>query len=268
MTTARKLGRIRPRILSRRFRLGAAAMDRLPDPPDNSDYSAAAAAWLHQPLKNDELADCTAAGLFHIGGAWHANNGAAVPYSEADCVRFYALSTGYRPGHPETDRGGSEVDVLNFAMQKGLCPGQSNPHTISSWVTINAADPIKVKKAIWLFGGLYVGMSMPDAWIVPEAAQSDGFVFDVAGPPNDDNGHCMAIVGYHTMASGALRLKLSTWGMIGEMTGSALAKYGVNYAAGECYAIFGRDWISAVKKKAPNDFDAEQLASDIANMRT
>ena len=254
-----KTGRLRPRARGLRLRLGSYLLKSLPAPPPSVDYTGPARPWLSNVLANDRLGDCTAAGAFHIAGAWLANNGAAVPFSEADAVRFYSATSGYVPGKPETDQGGDEETVLNYWVNHGL--GTIPPHQASAWVSVNAADWNEVKTAIWLFGNIYIGASMPDAWVNPEP-DGDDWLWDAAGPPVDDNGHCFCALGYD---SGLARI--STWGMVGGLTAAGLAKYAVRAAHGECYAILGPDWIDAAKQKAPNGFDALQLASDINDMR-
>jgi len=256
-----KTGRLRPRARGLRLRLGSYLLKSLPAPPTSIDYTVKAKPWLRQVLANDQLGDCTAAGAFHIAGTWLANNDVTVPFTLDDVIRFYSATTGYVPGKPETDQGGDEETVLNYWMNNGL--GTTPSHRVQAWVSVNANDIAEVKAAIWLFGNVYIGASMPDAWVDPMPSAS-GFVWEAAGPPVDENGHCFCALGYSPNGN----LKISTWGMIGDITSAALAKYAVKTAGGECYSILSADWLSTASARAPNGFDALQLSSDINDMRT
>jgi hypothetical protein len=259
--TTFRMGRARPRARGLRLRLGSYLLKSLPAPPALCDYTAPAKAWLSQTLGNDDLGDCTAAGAFHIAGTWLANNDMPVPFVEYDVIKLYSATTGYVPGEPETDRGGDEETVLNYWVNHGLLPAPLPAHRAQAWISVNAGNIEEVKAAIWLFGNIYIGASMPEAWVNP-MLEADGWIWGTAGAPVDDNGHCFAALGYDERC-----LKISTWGMLGNLTPAGLAKYAVHAAGGECYSILGPDWISAAKAKAPNGFDAMQLASDINDMR-
>ena len=254
-----RMGRLRPRARGLRLRLGSYLLKSLPAPPPVCDYTAKASACLSQIFANDTLGDCTSAGAFHIAGAWLANNGTPASFTELDAIRFYSETTGYVRGEPETDQGADEEQVLNYWVNNGL--GTSPAHKAQAWVSINAADPEEVRAAIWLFGNVYFGVSLPDAWVNP-MPESNLFTWDVAGAPDDSNGHCFVGLGY-----GDPGVKIATWGMLGTVTWAAVAKYAARAAEGECYAILGPDWISTATAKAPSGFDILQLASDIASMR-
>jgi hypothetical protein len=256
-----RMGRKRPRARGLRLRLASYLLKSLPQPPAECNYTPAAKSWLAQMLANNDLGDCTAAGAFHIAGTWLANNGLRVPFTQEDTIKFYSATTGYVPGKPETDQGGDEETVLNYWVNHGLLPTPLPAHQAQAWISVNAADIEEVKTAIWLFGNIYIGASLPDAWVNP-MPETDGWIWGAAGAPEDDNGHCFAALGYDERW-----LKISTWGLVGNLTPAGLAKYAVRAAGGECYSILGSDWISAAKQKAPNGFDALQLASDINDMR-
>ena len=214
-----RMGRRRPRARGLRLRLASYLLKSLPQPPAACDYAAAAKSWLAQMLANDDLGDCTAAGAFHIAGTWLANNGVPVPFSREDTIKFYSATTGYVPGKPESDQGGDEETVLNYWVNHGLLPAPLPAHQAEAWISVNAADIEEVKTAIWLFGNIYIGASMPDAWVNP-MPETDGWIWGVAGAPEDDNGHCFAALGYDERW-----LKISTWGLVGNLTPAGLAKY-------------------------------------------
>jgi len=85
-----------------------------------------------------------------------------------------------------------------------------------------------------------------------------GFIWDVAGNADPDNGHCFCGEGYNRIG-----VLIDTWGMIGTVTWGAVAKYASTAGQGELYAVLGLDAISKATQKAPNGFDATQLLADL-----
>jgi hypothetical protein len=254
-----KMGRRRPIARGPRFSLENYLMRDLLPPPISIDYwqSAGAPAFLTEILGNDTLGDCTAAGAFHIGGVLLAGAGSAIPYTTQNVIAFYSATTGYVPGDESTDQGGDEQTVLNYWQQTGLLPSQ---HRIAGWLGVNAADSIEVKTAVWLMENVYFGVELPDAWINPMPLGS-GFVWDVAGDPDPNNGHCFVGLGYDAQG-----VQIDTWGMIGTVTWAAIAKYSSTAGSGELYTVVGPDGISKASGKAPNGFDWSQLVADFDSM--
>jgi hypothetical protein len=101
---------------------------------------------------------------------------------------------------------------------------------------------------------------LPDGWVSPMPSAS-GFVWDVAGPPNPENGHCVAGFGYSNEG-----ITISTWGMTGCLTYKAVAKYATRSAHGALYTVISEDGIDKATDKAPNGFDWTQLVADFDSM--
>ena len=118
---------------------------------------------------------------------------------------------------------------------------------------MNPADPNEYRTALWLFENLYFGFEMPNQWITPFPSAS-GFVWNVAGPPVPNNGHCVAGVGY-TVAG----VKISTWGMSGLLTDAAIAKYCDQSVGGDLYTVVSQDSLNQSTGKAPNGFRLEPI---------
>jgi hypothetical protein len=253
-----KLGRLRPRVRPR-LRL-AAYLDRavLPAPPATVDYTRGVPS-LSDMLANDRLGDCTSAGAAHILDSWRVHAGAGLPpATEADAIGFYSRSCGYNPADPSTDQGGDEITVLNYWRDHGYFADGSGK--ISGYAGVDAASPQQVKQAIWLFGGLYLGLELPDGWLAP-APEASGFKWWECGRGNMANGHCIAALGYDSIG-----LIVATWGMTGHMSWHALAAYATQAAGGEAYAVFSPDMIDKASNKAPNGFAADQLSADLVSL--
>jgi len=222
--------------------------------PATADYTVKPLTFLRDILGNDTLGDCTIAGLLHVGGAWLGNADQPIPYTDADAIRLYEKACGYDPSNPSTDQGGDEVDVLNCAMQAGLAADGS--HKIAGWSGVDATDAALVKQAGYLFENVYFGVGLPDAWVNPMPS-SDGFVWDVAGDSDPNNGHCFVGLGYDAQG-----VEIDTWGMLGAITWAAAAKYAVQSGGGELYTLLSADSIAKASAKAPSGFDWAQLEAD------
>ena len=254
-----KFGRIRPKARPPMLRLGNYLLrTATPPPPAMEDWSQKALPGLEMILANDTLGDCTSAGAGHIMDVFYGNTGLARTASETDAIAFYSKSTGYVPGDPSTDQGGDEVTVLNVWRDKGYFADGSGK--IAGYVSVNPTDPVEVKTGLFLFGNLYFGVELPDAWVNP-MPQQGGFVWGVAGPPNPNQGHCFVGTGYSAQS-----VHINSWGMFGNMPFDSVAKYASAAAGGALYAVLGPDWISAATGKSPSGFALGELQSDLASL--
>jgi hypothetical protein len=229
----------------------------LPQPPATIDYSKPAAASLGDIYGNDKLGDCVIAGIGHVVGVLTAGAGDPFLYTDPQIIALYSAIGGYVPGNPATDQGCDEVTALNYWENNGAPDGQ---HKIAGWLSVNAADLVEVRTALWLFENLYFGLELPDAWVnpMPDAA---GFVWNAAGAPDPQNGHCVVGVGY--TAEG---VTIDTWGMLGLMTNSAVRRYATSHAHGALYTVVSQDAVANATQKAPNGFDWSQLIADFDSM--
>jgi hypothetical protein len=237
----------------------------MPAPPATCDYTKSAAAALSQIYDNDTLGDCVIAGMAHVVGVLTGNSGTKpFLYSNAEIIGLYSAIGGYVPGDPATDQGCDEQTALNYWENNGALPPKTTSptgaHKIAGWMTVDATNVEEVQTALWLFENLYFGIEVPDAWINPMPSAS-GFVWDVAGAPDPNNGHCVAGVGY--TAAGVV---IDTWGMTGLMTNAAVAKYPTQASGGELYTVVSMDGIGKANQKAPNGFDWSQLIADFDSM--
>lgn len=259
-----KLGRRRPiargpRLSLRRYLTGA-----LPRPPARIDYSPAAESALENVYLNDELGDCVIAGGYHIVGTLTGNAGRLFTATKEQIIADYSAIGGYDPSAklvPEpdgtlrnpTDNGCNEQDALNYWTETGFKDGTR----MLGWVAIDARSSVEVQTAVWLFENVLFGMELPDYWIHQGMPQGSGFVWDVAGAAVQDNGHAVCGVGYdeHGVA-------IDTWGLRGCLTYAAAAKYAVNAAGGELYAVLSPDQLARGQQRAPNGIAWSNLIAD------
>lgn len=258
-----KLGRNRPpakrKMCLHDYRTGAP----LPTPPSACTYAPGAVTALQQVYLNDELGDCVIAGMAHLIGVFVGNaGGGPAIFPTAAIIAEYTEVGGYDPdatlvdGVNQTDGGCDERTAMADWQSKGFPPAQNK---IQGWVSINGANPVQVRTALWLTENLIFGVELPDAWITPFPS-APGFAWDVAGPANPNNGHCFVGVGY--TAQGVI---ICTWGMLGVITWAAIAKYATTTGSGELYSVLTPQIIAKATAKAPNGFDFAQLTADFAS---
>lgn len=253
-----KFGRRRPIARAPRLSLGNYLTKKLPAPPGTADYTAKAAKAISQMYDNDKLGDCVIAGMAHVVGVLTGNSGTPpFIYKNQQIVELYSAIGGYVPGDPSTDNGCDEQTALNYWENKGAPAGS---HRIAGFLAVDPTNPEEYRTALWLFENLYFGLELPDEWINPFPSAS-GFVWDVAGPPDPDNGHCVVGVGYNEKG-----VTINTWGMTGLMTDAAIAEYAAQSANGDLYTVVSVDSLNKVTQKAPSGFDWSQLVADFDSM--
>jgi hypothetical protein len=228
--------------------LEAGVPEKLLWSPATFDFSKEAAPSLLQMYLNDTYGDCVPAGQAHSDGVFtgNADSGSPAIFTDAQIKYIYTGMSGgvFNPADPSTDQGCDPQTALTWQMKNGLLPDGS--HKLAGFAGINAGDPLEVRTGMWL-EGLGLALDLPDEWITPFPSAS-GFVWDVAGSPNPQNGHWVVGVGAPTPAG----IKIATWGMTGTMTYAAIAKYCMPATDGMLYLSISRDQIIRGTRKAAN----------------
>jgi hypothetical protein len=195
------------------------------DVPPNVDFLNNISDW--DMALNDQLQCCTASAFDHLFRSWSKYaQGIEDQFTDDDIIEFYAGSTGYRPGNPESDQVGIMTDVLSYARKIGMAG-----HRIDAYVKVNANDPVEAKKALYIAGGLYVGMNFPDSAM----HQFDvGQPWDVVRHARNLGGHCI-----HVGAIDAQGNWFGTsWGRVVKLTPAFVDTYVI-----EVEAPLSAEWI-------------------------
>lgn len=194
-------------------------------PPDAVDYQARAAASLKTMLGNDQYGDCTVAAVGHQIGVMtaHEPGGKERIPTDREIIAQYGTICG--PG----DNGCFIPEVLDWWRDRGISVGGSTVKS-DGYVSLTLGDQLLAKVAIYLFGGLHLGINLPREWY---ANAQPGFRWDVT---NSDivGGHSIAVAGYNREG-----LIISTWGSVGLMTWAA---YQDRRWVEESYAVLSPDW--------------------------
>ncbi len=89
-----------------------------------------------------------------------------------------------------------------------------------------------------------------------------GFLWDVAGDPDPENGHCVVAIDF-TPAG----LIVLTWGMWGVMSWGAVSKYLSVAGQGEFHVVLTDEIIEKANGRAPGGFDAAALTADLEALK-
>jgi len=201
-------------------------------------------------MVNDRLNNCSVAAAGHLIAAWTANAlGQVTLVPDQAILDAYSAICGYDQASGLNDNGAFCIDVLNYWRQYGI-----GGDLIEAYTVINFRDPDQVRYAIYLFGGAFTGLSLPDfinsgpfpaIWDVPPG----GAVGENA--PNANHGHTVPLIGYDFQY-----LYFITWGRVQRMTWAFYQAY-----ADEAYAVLSAtDWIS--QGNNPAGFDLVTLRND------
>lgn len=240
---SRKLGRKAIKTDSRTLRLARYLTPALPAPPTAQDWTKGITSW--GMMLNDKLGDCTIAGCGHAIQVWNANTGSELTLPDNTIESYYEKWDGYVPGNAASDHGGVELDVLNDWQKQGMAG-----NTLMAFADPNPANLEEVRQSIALFGGVYIGLSLP------LTAQTQG-VWDVTprgganARPGSWGGHCVFVPKYDEKTFTCI-----TWGQLKTMTVAFWNKY-----CDEAHTLLAENWITA--KGSPNGFDQAQLQADL-----
>ena len=225
--------------------------------PKTTNYSAAAAPSLRRVYKNDEWGCCVISGGFHQRGISSFNSGAGrgALFSDDEVESDYHAIGGFDPsqtqpdGSNPTDNGCNENTALAYWKTHGFPDGVK----LYDSMALDATKISEVELAQYLMENLFFGLNLPDAWVDPMPSAS-GFVWDVAGEPNPENGHC--VIGADLTSDG---IKIATWGMEGIISYAAVEKYASNASGGQLFSLLTPDIVTRISHKSPNQFDLPTL---------
>jgi hypothetical protein len=241
-----KLGKKAKRTDPRTFKLSKYLIkENLPQPPSSVDWTRADdQKW--PMFLNDQIGTCALASPAHQVELWTANAAQEQTLTDADVMTAYEAVGKFNPADPlNTDNGCALLDVMNYWRQTGI-----GGHKILAFVEVNPDDKFEVQVAMWLFGGLSAGFTLPR------------FIQDLepGAPwhkvPNDGGvwgGHAVNIV-----ASGPHERKCVTWGAVQSMSKNFFQTY-----CDELYAVLSQDWIGKAGL-SPSGFDMVQLQKDLS----
>lgn len=234
----------------------------IPPTPSIVNWSAPALSVIQNIEGNDNYGDCVLAEDAHYIGVLTGNANALYSYTRAQTLADYTAMTGFNPAVPSSDQGTDPIAAMNYRVANGYADGSKD----AGWAMVDATNQAEVRYALAEFGNLKMWFGVPDS-IVNAIPLRSGFVWDVtAGPPDQNNGHCIGSCGYNptiilVVAVTAQGLLVMTWGMLGIVTWAAVAAWFVPNAGGGMATRVSMDWVNTKSGKAPSGLDAAGMIS-------
>lgn len=224
---------------------------KLPPPPVDIDWGKHITDW--GMLLNDQLGDCTIAGMMHLVQCMSADTGNEVEPTDAEALAAYEQLAGYNPNDPNTDQGAYLPDILTGWHSTGVSIGGNLDHVVA-YVRVDPTNALHVRQAMDIFGPLYIGIDLPvtaqdqDVWDIPPGGTTSG-----DGQPGSWGGHCVIATAAHD--SGGI-FDLITWGAVKQCTGRWWDAY-----VDEVWAVVHKDWVG--QGTTPAGFNLKQLLADM-----
>lgn len=251
-----KLGKAPAKIDQRTLKLARYFTDAFPPAPPAVDYTSGITDW--GMMLNDQLGDCTIAACGHAQQVW-SRAARSVELTPPDSVILQAYEDwcGYVDGDPSTDQGGVEIDVLNAWRKQNLWN-----FPLQMYADPNPVNIEEVKKAIFIFGGVYLGVQLP---ISVQGAS----VWDVhngrAAVPGSWGGHAVFVPKYVTNPDGTVTFTCISWGMLIDIT-QAFWLYsdgGMGPYIDEAHALVSKEFVNLKSGKNPLGLNIGQMETDV-----
>jgi hypothetical protein len=251
MPESYKLAKHPPVLDDRTLRFSDYLTPALPAPPNSIAYYQEVPTW---PMYyNDQYGDCTCAAAGHMIQNWTANAATEITPPPQTVLTFYEHFVG---SPPPPDAGCKMLSVLKYWRKAGV-----DQHKVQAFTSLQLQDQSQAQGAVYLLGGIYIGVALPNFAVQPGADWLDiPWVVPPGGPvgdaaPNPHNGHCIPAVGYD-----ASQLWIVTWGSLKSMSWGFYNAY-----SDESYAIVSTDFIGS-SGKSPEGFDLAALEKDLAQI--
>lgn len=201
-------------------------------------------------LGNDKENCCTCAAAAHMIHAWSAAWKQPILLDEAEVLAAYIMVS------QGSQSGVEMINVLKYWHQTGI----GNRKALQ-YISLSHNDPEELRLAMYLFGGAYIGLNLPDFVMPSCATPSIDWALPSSGAtgaaaPNPANGHCVAAVGFDQD-----RLHVVSCGSLRTMTWDFYAAYNE-----EAYAVLGREWCGS-EKRSPFGFALGKLEHEISVLR-
>jgi hypothetical protein len=215
---------------------------RLPIIPTATERGSKVKSW--GMMLNDQIGNCTFAAAGHLIMGWSSMIGKPKTITDKQILKGYEDVSGYRPGNPNSDTGCVETDVLDYWMKTGI-----GGDKILAYGIVNTKNISEVQAAAYMFGGVYLGISLPataenqDIWKLIKTSGD--------GEPGSWGGHAVPIIGYSKKT-----ITVITWGARLMMNYDFFAEY-----CDEAYVVLSQDWL--LNGKCPAGFDLATLQQDL-----
>lgn len=192
------------------------------EPPAKFDYDHGKKPFPLDPWGNDENGDCVfvseANGLVRME---RAESRRTIPVNTDVVLGKYRKLTGSQSPGDDKDEGYIILDAFSDWLHAGWEVG-SKTHKIHAYGELNKNDPRELRQAIWLLGGIYVGVGLP--LYVHDLVMSGQTTWDIQNGPEAEpyswGGHAMFAKRYDEDG-----IYFLTWGEEVYLTNAFIARY-------------------------------------------
>jgi hypothetical protein len=230
------------------LKFAVALTPELPAPPASDDWLTPVPADAWGVLGNDEVGDCTCAGVAHkrIGDVYLNQEHTVLGVTTAQTLALYSAVTGYNPADPSTDQGAVCQDVLDYWRKRGFLGER-----IIAFAKVDISNETELRQAIHLFGQVYAGFAFPSTAMDQFNA---GETWDVVRGARNEGGHCVTLGAYDKNG-----LECVTWGKVQKLTWAFFRKY-----FDEAWVIISPDMIDPATGRDIQGLDLYALGQDFA----
>lgn len=222
-----------------------------PQPPAPERFSIPGADKQSWPMYgNDQVGDCTEAGLGHLMQAQAASLGGSLIFPDAAILKAYSDVSGYNPTTGANDNGAVETDVLAQWQGAGV-----DGHKILGWAAINHTNHAHVAAACYWLVGLYIGLALPITAQAQIRGRQPWTVGHNSGPdayPGSWGGHAVDVIAYDPDG-----LTCVTWGRVQRLTWEFWDRY-----VDESYGVVGDAILDPATGKDYAGLNVAQLLAD------
>ncbi|MGM9476947.1 hypothetical protein ACS5PU_10965 [Pedobacter sp. GSP4] len=216
--------------------------------PDAHDWTAAKKnKW--DVFGNNRLYNCTCAAAGHMIECWTANASSAFEITEEAIVNTYITLSNYDPITKQNDDGVYMLDALKYWRKNGI-----EQHRIRVFATVPHDRREIVKASIYLFGGIYVGLQLPNSILKQKIWEVNPGELTGDNEPWSWGGHAVAILAYDKQHLTCIHL-----GKEQKMTWDFWETYN-----DEAYAIITQDFMEGDKN--PLGFNLEAMERDLMEL--
>jgi hypothetical protein len=217
-----KLGKKKPKIDKRTFKLAALLKPKVPKAPAEWDFDMDHPAIPTPMFGNDVHGDCVIAGRAHQTLRFEEiEQNAKLAITDTDVLREWHRENG------NSEDGLVVLDALNMWRQKGW-KACGKKYSIAAFAAIDRKDHSEVKTAIYLLTGAGMGMQVPKSAMQQiQVGKPWDVVAGPSGVPGPNDGHYVYLCGYTKTGPVCV-----TWGRKQQMTWRFFDRY-----CDELYAI-------------------------------
>lgn len=203
-------------------------------------------------LGNDKAGNCVFATFAHLVQCMQRGIGAEESaFTDESVLGDYSAVTGYNPADPKTDKGTYMRDGASFFRQTGVLDGAGVRHKIVAYVDIKLNDPDELFQACHDFGGVALGLKLPQSAIGQFAKKQ---IWNVPFNKKIAGGHAVALVGRNSVGNSII----ATWTGITAATPNFMREF-----TDECVAFVSLEYLDA-KGVNPRGYDRTQLEKMLA----